>query len=362
LEPNRNYPIATYVHLGPSLPKHLILGINRHRKIFPDQKITLIVDHEIDETEFSDIDIFKVNSEVLEQDLFLEMSKYLDYDFRQNFWKFTFQRFFAIHLYHSTLVNEPLLHIESDVLLLPNFPWKTFLDLGTLAWLQVNDSLDVAALVYFPNAQATQFLNSQLKEYALNEPSINDMLALRKFAIEFPEKHTYLPSRTNTTIRGNKKLSHAEKEALSRFGGIFDPLMLGLWYFGQDPKNSFGFCRRYIDDESHSLSPMKSELTFKEKSLRMKDSTSVFSLHIHSKKLGLFGSNWSQKLEIGLKQASMRSNQVSFEWTALLKSLEGRSKREKIWQLLGAVPLFQNLRKINALEKIKDKIKRLMNP
>jgi hypothetical protein len=361
MEPNKKYPIATYVHLGPSLPEHLILSIKRHRGLFPDQKITLIVDHDIDVEGFHLIDVFKVDSKALEQDLFFEMSQYLDFDFRQNFWKYTFQRFFAINLYHSTVEMNSLLHIESDVIVMPDFPWKAFLNLKNAAWLQVNDLLDVAALVYLPNFQTTQFFVTQLKEYASRDPKINDMVALRKFAKEFPDRHHYLPSRTNSSNRREAPLVASEERNVLHFGGIFDPLMLGLWYFGQDPKNSFGFCKRYVDDESHFLSPIKSRLLLSGNSLQMGDSTNVFSLHIHSKKLSLFGDHWNESLAEGLNEASMQSNQISFDWGALLKSFEGRKIREIIWQLLGAIPIFQELRKITAVEKAKNMIKRLTN-
>ena len=360
MDKNQNHPIATYVHLGPSVPEHLILGIKRHREIFPDQKITLIVDHDFEFNEPIYVDVFQVDSEILEQDLFVEMSKFLDFDFREKFWKYTFQRFFAINLYHSTVPKQTLLHIESDVLVMPDFPWEAFLDLKTVAWLQVNDLLDVAAIVYLPNFETTQFFITQIKEYALTDPKINDMLALRKFAIEYPERHSYLPSRTNTSSRGELRLTDNEEEMVSRFGGIFDPLVLGLWYFGQDPKNSFGVCKRYIDDESHFLSPTKSMLSFEKNSLRIQDLTKVFSLHIHSKKLGLFGSAWNSELRNALDQALTQSNQISFDRNALRKWLEGKSLKENIWLLLGAIPIFQKLRKVNFLERIKEKIKRLI--
>ncbi len=360
MDSTQNYPIATYVHLGPSLPKHLILGIKRHREMFPDQRITLILDNELDANDFDCVDIFKVDSDALERDLFREMAKYLDFDFRQNFWKFTLQRFFAIHVYHSTVAKQSLLHIESDVLPMSDFPWKEFLGLNTVAWMNVTEFLDVAAVVFLPQFKATDFFISKLKIYAKDNPQINDMQALRKFALDFPREHYYLPSRTPSCSRQQSDFSDSDLEALTRFGGIFDPLALGLWYFGQDPKNSFGMCKRYVDDVSHRLSPSKTGLSLGEISLLMQDKTKVYSLHMHSKSLRLFGPDWKSHLKSGLIQAQHESNAVSFDFAAFRKSIEGRSFAANIWQLLGSMTFFQRLRRIQALESIKNWVKQLL--
>jgi hypothetical protein len=329
--------------------------------MFPDQRITLILDNELDANNFDRVDIFKVDSDALERDLFREMAKYLDFDFRQNFWKFTLQRFFAIHVYHSTVANQSLLHIESDVLPMSDFPWKEFLGLNTVAWMNVTNSLDVAAVVFLPEFKATDFFISKLKIYAKDNPQINDMQALRKFALDFPSEHYYLPSRTPLCSRQSSDFSVSELEAQTRFGGIFDPLAMGLWYFGQDPKNSFGMCKRYVDDVSHKLSPSKTGLSLGETSLLMEDKTKVYSLHVHSKSLRLFGPEWKSKLKVGLIQAQDQSNAISFDFAAFRKSIQGRSVAAIIWQLLGSVRLFQRLRRIPALEYLKNYFKQLFN-
>jgi hypothetical protein len=85
------------------------------------------------------------------QSLFALASKKLDHNFRDGFWKYTFERLFALQQYHEKHSDSKILHIESDVLLLPEFPWKSFAELNSLAWLNVNETHDVAALVYLPN-------------------------------------------------------------------------------------------------------------------------------------------------------------------------------------------------------------------
>jgi hypothetical protein len=95
--------------------------------------------------------------------------------------------------------------------------------------------------------------------------------------------------------------------------------------------------------------------------LRTQDLTNVYSLHIHSKEISLFGPSWKQKLISGLNQAKTQSRRTSFRWNALLKSLEGSSTRGKVWLFLGAIPIFQKLRKIEILEKVKNRIKNSFN-
>jgi hypothetical protein len=81
---------------------------------------------------------------------------------------------------------------------------------------------------------------------------------------------------------------------------------------------------------------------------------------MHSKSLRLFGPDWKSHLKSGLIQAQHESNAVSFDFAAFRKSIEGRSFAANIWQLLGSMTFFQRLRRIQALESIKNWVKQLL--
>lgn len=352
-------PIAVYVHLGPNLPKHLKLSLSRHLHLFPNQNLVLITSHDQDFDLPEEIEQFKVNTDDLETELFKEMSQALDFDFRQGFWKYTLQRFFAIGEYHKLNSSRSLTHIESDVLLMPNFPWGKFAHLEKLAWLRVNSKIDVAALVHFPTLNLTQELLKKISRLARLNPGTNDMLALHDAAIKLKLLHEYLPSVTSSNVHKGVSVSVAQKAKVNNFGGIFDPLNLGLWYFGQDPKNSFGVRKRYVGDDSHDLNPVHTKMKFESGVLSDECGTTIFSLHVHAKYLPLFGSNWESELKLGLEEARSNKKRNSFHFKALILTFRGRKMRQNLWVLIALIPGVNRLRRIPAIESLKNQLKGL---
>ena len=355
---NSSSPTAVYVHLGSNLPKHLKLGLSRHQLLFPSQEIVLITS---DDQQFDlpgSIKQFKVNTSVLEAELFKEMSQKLDFEFRKGFWKYTLQRFFAIGEFHKLNPKRVLTHIESDVVLMPNFPWHQFADLKKLAWLKVNSEVDVAAIVHFPTLHHTLGLLQEISRLAYLNTGTNDMLVLHDAVAHLRFSHEYLPSLTSNNAYSAEKIDPSDEQNLIYFGGIFDPLNLGLWYFGQDPKNSFGLRTRYVGDSSHDLNPVHTRLKFNDGVLSDQFGTSVYSLHVHSKYLPLFGANWESALKIGLEQALTEKRRRSFNLSALFQALKGRRMRQNLWILIAQFPGVKQLRKIRAFESLKNQAKK----
>jgi hypothetical protein len=281
------------------------------------------------------------------------MSRKLDFKFREGFWKYTLQRFFAIGAFHKECPNRSVTHIESDVLLMPNFPWQKFADLKKLAWLKVNSAIDVAAIVHFPTLYKTQKLLEEISRLSRLNPGTNDMRVLHEAAITLEQFHEYLPSLTSSNYQKHENFSATQERSLNHFGGIFDPLNLGLWYFGQDPKNSFGMRKRYVGDLSHDVNPIDSGLSLKTGKLSDKNGTSIFSLHIHSKYLPLFGPNWERALELGLNQALTKKRRCSFNLIALLQALRGRKLRQNVWILILLFPALVDSEELEVLKHLK---------
>jgi len=354
-------PIAVYVHLGPNLPKHLKLSLSRHLQLFPSQDLVLITSHDQYFDLPAEVEQFKVDTDTLEAELFKAMSQELDFNFRKGFWKYTLQRFFAIGEFHKANPSRCVTHIESDVLLMPNFPWEKFAQYEKLAWLRVNSEIDVAAVVHFPTLDLTREFTKEIYRLARLKPWTNDMLVLHDAAKNLKSLHEYLPSLTSFNRHEGVSLSAINESHLRYFAGIFDPLNLGLWYFGQDPKNSFGLRKRYIGDESHDLNPVHTKLKYESGVLSDKNGTEIFSLHIHSKLLPLFGPNWESALELGLVEALLNKRRTSFNSRALILALRGRKTRQNIWILISLVPGLGRLRTIRAIESLKEHLKKLFN-
>ena len=353
-------PVAVYVHLGPNFPKHLTRSLIRHRTLFPKQEIALITSDDQTFSIPSGIEEFKVNTSELEAELFSEMSQNLNFEFRNGFWKYTLQRFFAINEFHKARPGKAITHIESDVLLMPNFPWGKFAVLKKMAWLKVNSEVDVAAIVHFPSAVLTEMFSKEIVTIVKATPGTNDMIVLHKLAKILESKHEYLPSLTPDNIQSHFVNKNLQGDAVRYFGGIFDPLALGLWYFGQDPKNSFGLRTRYIGDVSHDLNPVNTKLSIVNGVLRDQFGTEVFSLHIHSKLLSLFGEEWESSLSLELIEAGDQRKKYSFHLLAMLQAIRSRKARETTWILVALIPGLQYLRKLRAFEDLKNAIKRLL--
>ena len=77
--------------------------------------------------------------------------------FRNNFWLLSLERLLVLSEVHNEYLESRILHIESDVLLLPNFPWDIFNDLNTLFWSTYEPDRDVAALLFSPSAKESQW-------------------------------------------------------------------------------------------------------------------------------------------------------------------------------------------------------------
>jgi len=353
-------PLAVFIHLGPKVPNHLLLNLKRHVELFPNIETVLIVDHPIKNMILSEVEIYMFSESEEDSNLFARMREHSDFNFRNGFWKYTFLRLFALADFHKSRPQKALLHIESDVILMPNFPWTKFQDIKKVAWMRVNDSHDVAALLYSPITSETEFFINTIRTYAYEDPQTTDMFSMFRYSAENGMRHSYLPSITVDSARNGVIVDDRQESLLEHFGGYFDPLALGLWYFGQDPKNTYGVSRRYIDQTHHDFFAPAANLTFADEKLFDASGIQVFALHVHSKDLALFGISWRESLIKVLTDAKNGRNEVSFNFRSFIDSIKDRSLREHVWIFLARIPGASILRKFSWIEKIKNYFKKLL--
>jgi hypothetical protein len=242
---------------------------------------------------------------------------------------------------------------------MPDFPWEHFRTSSKLSWLSVNNGSDVAALVFSPNASETEFLVNQIRIYAEKNPAINDMFALWQFAQEFPSRHSYLPSLTEANSVDSIQRKREKDSRQSEIEGLFDPLALGLWYFGQDPKNSFGLVRRYQVDPSHYLKAKETHLKWAEGRLKDMSGAPIYSLHIHTKELTFFGDGWEAALSKRFTESEFLAKRFKVDLDALMSSVKGKSLSSIVWQLAANSQKINSLRKYRIFEQTKDYLKKL---
>ncbi len=302
---------AVFVHLGEKLPEHLIANLQIVKSNFPTLKLHLVLNNSLAlrgrEIPHVEIHVLKVSEEI--EKILSELSP--DPKFRSGFWRLTLERLFILEKFHELKGNLRLLHIESDVFLFPNFPIQRFEALEEVSWLKVSSSRDAAALVYLPTpAQTSRVVSRMIEELKLGK-WLDDMEMLSTIMKKYPDEYRYLPGLNPS----HKELqsptfdsSHIEKELTSNFQvfeGIFDAAHLGIWLTGWDPRNSYGFTRvrdsTRISDTTGLLKPENVNFHFDElnclKYVNGSKSTDIYSLHIHSKSMKIFSTEWACEFE-----------------------------------------------------------------
>jgi hypothetical protein len=318
-----NFEIV-FVHLGDARAKHLWANIKGIQSIWPHVPITLVSDANENLERASHLGIntfeFKTN---LDLNRAIESSGH-DSNFRQGFWNYSILRLFAVLQYSESKPDLPLIHLESDIAILPNFPLEKLANLKKPSWMKFNETHDVGSIFTVPNATFSQFLTLKLLEIISKNRNLTDMTLLSKFAEQHPSSMTYLPVSSSTqdsALRGDLRGSvEAEKtvENFQLFGGIFDSAPLGMWLLGQDPRNHLGRLLRYraLPESYIQAQTLKFEFDHELIALTTSAQVQVFNLHVHSKELKYFKSmRW---YAIGRRVKKSRSSQgrVSFSFRA----------------------------------------------
>ena len=318
-----------FAHFYSRLPRHLVLNLKRTISLFPEHEVCLITDQDPDQIHIPDLQIIKYNPSPNWHKIERNLSH--PADFRNNFWFISLARFIAI-AESSKESSKPILHIESDVLLAPDFPFELFLTLKEdFAFPIVSRDLAIASCLYIKNGYAAEELARFTMNSVLSNNSTTDMYILKDFVNQHPEKVQVIPSapyQPSAFQNSSEEFLNQTKSAISHFHGIFDGFDIGRFLFGDDPRNDRGFSVLRRNDSRTYLDVSKIDLLVTEErdfpSVRNSLDFSVlpiYSLHIHSKKLDFFRENYSNK---SIKKAVLKSKNKSkrvFSFSIFLKSL-----------------------------------------
>ena len=351
--------IPVYVALGKKIPDYLLDNIERHISLFPGYLPTIIVNESINFEKLKKFNI-KIFEYKVDKDLD-EILNGMNHDtfFRGGFWRFTLERIFALSQFQN-LQNEALLHIESDVILLPNFPWEKFTSCKKLAWGIFSDTHDVAALLYSPNAYEIKDLCEYIKEMIKVNPDSTDMTLLSSYRIKSPEKVQVLASWPRNVNINSEKFNVIKPEQSStsilwneEFQGIFDPQALGMWLTGMDPRNNYGVTRihsREIFDKKISLfDPTYEKYIIDEYGNIYIDSQSslipIYNLHVHSKNRKLFqNKKWRNEIHRLIELANQEKNVIKkFHFKILTLLIFENIKQKKILDYLYNHPFIASI-------------------
>lgn len=260
-------------------------NLERHRRLFPEIPTHLIISDDRHRSRVTKgISVLKYERDSRTHQLFRGLD--LEPSFRDGFWHLTLERLLALEVLHRLFPEDSLLHVESDVLLMPSFPWDVLALEKTMLWGEADANEDVAALLFTPDLKHTRHLAKFLREEMNKNRGTSDMRALRAYyELERGKRVSRLPT---------------GPESKPMAGGIFDVLAIGMWLGGMDPSNARGIRTYGISMPHHSV--IASTMTYEFDGVRLFADASVsrvevFSLHIHSKDLKVFSSNWQRQLK-----------------------------------------------------------------
>lgn len=291
-----------FVHFGKPVPKYLIENIIRTAELFPANECVLISDQKCKEI----IEHCKIINTTIDQDfIHAENSLRHPMSFRNKFWMTTYVRLIAIAKY-VVLCNEPILHIESDVIISNDFPFSKFSPLkNTIAFPIVSPGFSVASIVYISDKViANEFLSFLSDELSIDQMT-TDMKVLDRFRILNPSKTTILPigpaSKEAFRNATPEHLIAQMEKGIGYFGGLFDAIDIGFYLFGEDPRNNRGFrLLRKLDEDSYlRIKSLAFNYCQKRNFVNISHlglEVPIFSLHIHSKDLRAFSLGRFSKL------------------------------------------------------------------
>lgn len=356
--------VLALVHLGETNPKHLWANIKRIQRDFKELEITLIADSEPILTFAKQIGLntYKYVETSEELDFFTSHNLIQDYRFRKGFWKYSLQRIFALAQFHASIGNVPIIHIENDIYIAPDFPFSKFSKFDKIAWCRYNSTHDAAAILFSPSPTETHNLNLWIKECKNVLEEFNDMTILNLVARNHNDV-ALLPiaESSYSELLNEDQIIEGDANEVTKyfdyFQGYFDPAGLGVWACGVDPRNNMGFVKRFKEFTSCYINASRANLKVTDGKLLDCNSNSVFNLHIHSKSLKILGVKNPNYLERMMKSKF----NFNFSPRAFGAIVADYKDRGKILHLVYNLPPFTILRKFPIFLQLKDYFVRMIS-
>lgn len=276
---------VVFVQLGNKIPKILTRNFHWVHSEFASVSIHLITDQKGRNNVPKFVNTFTLPETSKVYDL---RKAAFSTQFRNGYWLHVSRRILALKDWHLANPGMTLLHVESDMLLMPNFPFEALSKSKTLCWPKVSKTADMPGLLFSPSVEKTNQLFESLFRLLSAEPSLTDMTGLNRLVQLNLVSHSYLP----TWLPSEANLDQSLRSSIN---GIFDAAAIGMWLCGQDPRNHWGIIRKcWPLDSSYLVRPEALQYKYDNGCLKVKSHSSgwvnLFTLHIHSKAPSFFGS------------------------------------------------------------------------
>ena len=323
---NSNYFL--FVNLGKDLPTYLIRNIEWVKRTFGDHKVLVVVDEPINLLKLANIGVTGYRYKRKKSVSNLLQGLTLDHAFRKGFWQLTIDRLFAICDVVENLGLSSVLYIESDVLLLPNFPLNDVWSLKGLAWTRYNHLRDVPALIHIETPAYANLMSTELLRLFSFNSDLTDMSALHALAETNKEIVNLLPT-IKEGLENENLVTRQELRRVSRIiysngdskEGIFDGASIGMFLTGQDPRNTYGFTMYLnpelcLPNESYlNLNQAKFEQELDRLYIRSPGGKriEIYNLHIHSKNDEAFFVSTEKFLANLINRANLGTTYLEFK-------------------------------------------------
>lgn len=274
-------PKLAFVFLGSKIPEYARLNLKLIRQTFPDNEIFLISDNLKNSNLVKGIAFHLVPGV---SQLWPEIHQAITHDlsFRNGFWFNSVARFMAIKKWMSGGIEGPVIHLELDVLMCPDFPISLFEKITEdLAYTLASPSEGSAAVLFIRDYESICSLVSISEEIFMNTPGATDMTILRSIYDDQAMSIKILPSLPGF-ITDPKDIF---------YDYIFDPSSWGMFLLGQDPRNHRGRLILNRSEPHHFVQPENFVVTYRQHCLfieNLSEGKQLVSLHVHSKNLHAF--------------------------------------------------------------------------
>jgi hypothetical protein len=345
-----------FVQLGSSNASHLISNIQLISNLMPHIQINCVISEnsKIVKNLPNNVNIFLYKPTQEINTLF--ESKIADISFRNGFWRYSLERLLTISMVHSLRPKTGLLHVESDILLLPGFPISKFEELDKISWLESSINSDIASLIYFPNQSLTRDFTEDILNYIKFSSSPTDMSALNQLRSEQPNKYSLLQS-TNANFPKLQNFEPVVNQKEINFNGIFDAACIGMWLTGIDPRIGYGLKRYFatekLNKSNFRINPASYPLRYVQGEglyfINGANKLQIYSLHIHSKSKKIFSQKYEQEL-LRLVNLSLKNKTYTvFSLKVFVGLLVSNYSNKTLLRYIYNSPIFWFLRKINAI-------------
>ena len=232
-------PTIVFVHLNSPVPRYLKLNIAATIKKLPGTRIVLIHNSEKNLQVHPAIELFQYKNN--QDSISIKDSLSHPRDFRHNFWFSAILRFDALHQY-LTVHSGPILHLESDVIISPDFPISRF-NCGEIqiAYPVVATNRGVASTLYIRDLKISERLVELSVQLCEKNSTTTDMEILAEFCDLYPEQTSPLAFGPIEASAFQENFNpQSTRSTYEIFEGVFDGNDMGVFLFGTDPRNSKG--------------------------------------------------------------------------------------------------------------------------